>query len=217
MFHRRTFAPSNPLFAEVVRHREPDRRHRLFVAIDAHVAAANPALADEIADYCAAHADTLALVAPPVLVVGGEAAKNDIRHTLQLLAHINEVGLDRQSFVVAIGGGAVLDMVSFAAALAHRGIRIIRLPTTVLAQADSGFAVKNGINLFGKKNFIGTFVPPFAVVNDSRFLATLDHRDVVSGVVEAVKVALLKDPSSSLDRAHRRRQSGTPTSRCWCR
>ena len=80
-----------------------------------------------------------------------------------------------------IGGGAVLDMASFAAAIAHRGVRVIRFPTTVLSQADSGFAVKNGINLFGKKNFVGTFVPPFAVINDSRFLDTLSQRDRISG------------------------------------
>jgi 3-dehydroquinate synthase len=106
---------------------------------------------------------------------------------------INEVGLDRQSCVAVIGGGAVLDMVSFAAAIAHRGIRILRFPTTVLAQADSGIAVKNGVNLFGKKNFIGTFVPPFAVINDTDMLATLPRRDKVAGVSEAIKVALLKD------------------------
>jgi 3-dehydroquinate synthetase len=93
-----------------------------------------------------------------------------------------------------MGGGAVLDMVSFAAAIAHRGIRVLRLPTTVLSQADSGIAVKNSVNLFGKKNFVGTFVPPFAVINDSRFLESLDPRDRISGVAEAVKVALLRDP-----------------------
>jgi len=110
-----------------------------------------------------------------------------------VLTHINTAGLDRQSFVIAIGGGAVLDTVSFAAALAHRSIRAVRMPTTVLSQADSGIGVKNGINMFGKKNFLGTFVPPFAVVNDSRFLETLTPRDRVSGMAEVVKVALLKD------------------------
>jgi len=126
-------------------------------------------------------------------VPGGETVKNDIAHPLSLLRVINDVGLDRQSYVAVIGGGAVLDMVSFAAAIAHRGIRVLRLPTTVLAQADSGVGVKNSINLFGKKNFAGTFVPPFAVVNDLDFLETLDCRDRVAGIVEAVKVALLKD------------------------
>src|SRR5207342_647581 len=114
---------------------------------------------------------------------------------VELLAEMNRVGLDRHSFIAIIGGGAVLDMACFAAALAHRGIRAIRIPTTVLSQADSGVGVKNGVNLFGKKNFIGTFVPPFAVINDSRFLESLSRRDTVSGVVEAIKVALLRDPA----------------------
>ena len=108
------------------------------------------------------------MAGPPLIVTGGEAVKNDIAHALALLQTINDAGLDRQSFVVVVGGGAVLDMVSFAAAIAHRGIRVVRMPTTVLAQADSGVGVKNSINLFGKKNFAGTFVPPFAVINDLR-------------------------------------------------
>ena len=134
-----------------------------------------------------------------MIVPGGEAVKNDFSHPLEILKRINEVGLDRQSFVVVIGGGAVLDMVSFAAAIAHRGVRVVRFPTTVLSQADSGIAVKNGINLFGKKNFVGTFVPPFAVINDSSFLESLSLRDRISGVVEAIKVALLRDPGFYAD------------------
>ena len=97
--------------------------------------------------------------------------------------------------VIAIGGGALLDMAGFAAATSHRGVRLIRLPTTVLAQNDSGVGVKNSLNLFGKKNFIGTFTPPFAVINDFDFLDSLPGREWRSGVAEAVKVALIKDAS----------------------
>jgi len=191
-----TFAPDNPVLLDALSQRpaEDGRRHRVFVAIDSHVADAQPHLSASISRYAAAHADRLELAAPPLLVPGGEASKNDLRHALEVLRHLHDAGMDRQSFVIVIGGGAVLDMVSFATALCHRSVRIVRLPTTVLAQADSGVAVKNGINLFDKKNFIGTFVPPFAVVNDSRFIASLDRRDVVCGVVEAVKVSLLRDP-----------------------
>jgi 3-dehydroquinate synthase len=84
-------------------------------------------------------------------------------------------------------------MVGYAAATAHRGIRLIRVPTTVLAQNDSGIGVKNGINAFGKKNFLGTFTPAYAVLNDSEFLKTLGDRDWRSGIAEAVKVALIED------------------------
>ena len=88
----------------------------------------------------------------------------------------------------------MLDAVGFAAAIAHRGIRLVRLPTTTLAQADSGVGVKNGVNLFGKKNWLGAFAVPWAVLNDTALLATLPDRDFVAGFSEAVKVALLKSP-----------------------
>ena len=63
-------------------------------------------------------------------------------------------------------------MAGLAAATAHRGVRHVRIPTTTLSQCDSGVGVKNGINAFGKKNFIGTFAPPFAVINDFQMLAS---------------------------------------------
>ncbi len=87
----------------------------------------------------------------------------------------------------------MLDAAGYAAATAHRGVRLIRVPTTVLAQDDSAVGVKNGINAFGKKNFIGSFSPPHAVLNDFELLLTLADRDWRAGISEAVKVALLKD------------------------
>jgi 3-dehydroquinate synthase len=106
---------------------------------------------------------------------------------------VDSAGICRHSYLMAIGGGAVLDLVGYAAATAHRGIRLIRIPTTVLAQNDSAVGVKNGINAFGKKNFLGSFAPPYAVLNDFDFLSSLDSRDWRSGIAEAVKVALIKD------------------------
>ncbi len=192
-FTRAVWETRNPLFAETIQSLEGDRRHRVLVVADDHVAHAHPSLISRIEGYFAARPEALELVCAPVLVPGGEAIKNDVTHCFRILERINDVGLDRQSFVTVIGGGAVLDMVSFASAIAHRGVRTVRLPTTVLAQADSGFAVKNSVNLFGKKNFIGTFVPPFAVINDLDFLQSLDRRDRIAGVSEAIKVALLRD------------------------
>lgn len=193
-FTRRLWDPANPVFVESVRRLEPERRHRVLVAIDDHVASANLHLVADIAAYFEAHAGFLTLVGQPLLITGGEAAKNDLFHPINLLKQMNDAGMDRQSFVAVIGGGAVLDLVSFAAAICHRGIRTIRMPTTVLSQADSGVAVKNSVNLFGKKNFAGTFVPPFAVLNDFDLLETLDRRDRRAGISEAVKVSLLRDP-----------------------
>ena len=83
-------------------------------------------------------------------------------------------------------------MAGLAAATAHRGVRHVRIPTTTLSQCDSGVGVKNGINAFGKKNFIGTFAPPFAVINDFTLLGTLPERDARAGFVEAVKVACIR-------------------------
>ena len=127
-------------------------------------------------------------------IVGGEAVKNDWSQVERVLAAINEADLDRRSYLVVIGGGAVLDAVGFAAATAHRGVRLIRLPTTTLAQADSGVGVKNAVNRFGKKNWLGAFAVPWAVINDTALLASLPARDFIAGFSEAVKVALLKSP-----------------------
>jgi 3-dehydroquinate synthase len=194
-FTRDAWNPSNRLVVDTIRRLESERRHRLLVVIDEPLARAQPELTSQIGTYVASYGESLELAGAPMLVTGGEAVKNDVTHTFAVLQRINDAGIDRQSFVVAIGGGAVLDMVSFAAAIAHRGVRVVRFPTTVLSQGDSGIAVKNGLNFFGKKNFIGTFVPPFAVINDIDSLRTLSHRDKISGVSEAVKVALLKDPA----------------------
>ncbi|MCZ6645627.1 MAG: 3-dehydroquinate synthase [SAR324 cluster bacterium] len=192
-FTKGLFSGDNPLFLETVTRLREDKRHRLLFVIDDAVAAAHPRLTASIAGYCAAHPQQLELVAEPVLVPGGEAVKNDTSHFFDLVELVNRHGIDRHSFLVIIGGGAVLDMACFAAAISHRNVRAIRVPTTVLSQDDSGVGVKNGINLFGKKNFIGTFHPPFAVLNDIEFISTLSHRDKIAGVAEAVKVALIRD------------------------
>ncbi|MBC5772997.1 3-dehydroquinate synthase [Pontibacter sp. KCTC 32443] len=166
---------------------------KLFFVIDNGVAEAHPYLTQAIQNYTSAHADALKLVAEPLLIPGGEECKNNPEVLQQVLESINQHGICRHSYLVAIGGGAVLDLAGFAAAIAHRGIRHIRIPTTVLSQNDSGVGVKNSMNAFGKKNFLGTFAPPVAVINDSNFLLTLEDRDWRAGISEAVKVALIKD------------------------
>jgi len=128
-----------------------------------------------------------------MVIEGGERTKNSYFHVSEIHSHIDRYHIDRHSYVIAVGGGAILDMVGLAASTAHRGVRHIRIPTTTLSQADSGVGVKNGINAFGKKNFIGTFTPPFAVVNDYEMLDSLSDRDKRAGYIEAVKVALIRD------------------------
>jgi len=192
-FTRGVFAAGNPLFYDVVTGDAPRAPKKLLVAVESGVADANPELSATIDAYCHRYPGSIDLVCPPLVVDGGEAAKNAGDVVAEIHRHINEHRLDRQAFVVAIGGGALLDAVGYAAATAHRGIRLIRVPTTVLAQADSGVGVKNGVNAFGKKNFLGTFAPPYAVLIDFDFLDTLPDREWRGGLSEAVKVALLKD------------------------
>jgi len=195
VFTHGVFSPRNPALADTLCRREPERRHRLFAVIDDGVARAWPGLAAEIEAYARAHSKRLVLAAEPLLVPGGEAAKNDPDGVARLQAGFHAVGLDRHSFVLIVGGGAVLDMAGYAAATTHRGLRTVRVPTTVLGQNDSGVGVKNGVNAFGSKNLFGTFSPPFAVFNDRRFLETLSPRDRAEGMAEAVKIALIRDRS----------------------
>lgn len=128
-----------------------------------------------------------------LIVPGGEAIKNDPAQLKRVLSAIESGHLDRRSYVIAIGGGALLDAAGLATGLAHRGLRLIRLPTTTMGQADSGVAVKNAINYFGKKNWLGSLAVPWAVINDRALLASLPDRDWRAGFTEAVKVSLLKD------------------------
>jgi 3-dehydroquinate synthase len=189
-FTRAVFSPANPLLADILSVNGSSRAKALAV-VDQNVARAFPKLADEIPRYFASI--SVQLVAAPLLVPGGEAVKNNRDLVEQLYREIERHGIDRHSYVLAIGGGALLDAAGFAAATAHRGVRLIRLPTTSLSQADGGVGVKNGINAFGKKNFIGAFAPPFAVINDADFLEPLPAPEKRAGLIEAIKVALIRD------------------------
>ncbi len=189
------FDVHNPLLVEVLRPDRPSQQQvkpcNLIVIIDGGLNQHQPQLVNQIVAYCDRH--QLCLKSMPLILSGGEAVKNDATLVTQIQQLISDRGLCRHSYVVAIGGGALLDLVGYAAATAHRGVRLVRVPTTVLAQDDSGVGVKNSVNAFGKKNFLGTFTPPYAVINDSDFLRALGDRDWIAGFAEAVKVALIKD------------------------
>ena len=192
-FTTQAFASSNPVLRDVVSRDGGMIPSRILFFIDDGVVRHHPTISKDVENYCRHHADALALAGPVHVVPGGEAIKNDPRHIADLHRAIHDAALCRHSYVAAVGGGAVLDAVGYAAATAHRGIRMIRIATTVLAQDDSAVGVKNGINAFGKKNYLGTFAPPFAVINDFSFLVTLSHRDWRGGLTEAVKAALIRD------------------------
>ena len=187
------FRPGNRVLVDTLQRLNEARRHRVLVFVDGHVAETRPSLTKEIEGYFAAHSEHTELAARPQVVPGGESIKNDFSLVEGFMRLMLDHHMDRQSFIVIVGGGAVMDAVGLAAALVHRGLRQVRVPTTVLGQNDAGVGVKNGVNYLGGKNALGSFAPPFAVLNDFEFLKTLPQRDWLCGVAEAWKVAIIRD------------------------
>ncbi|MFV0885987.1 3-dehydroquinate synthase [Metapseudomonas otitidis] len=184
------FDPANPCLHEQLTQRGSGPVSLLAFA-DQGLLDAAPGLGERITRYVQAHGD-LRLLAAPIPVPAGEAAKTaDVLQ--RLYAQMLEHGLDRHCYVLALGGGALLDSVGYACATFHRGVRLVRIPTTVLAQNDAGIGVKNGINAFEQKNLLGAFQPADAVLNDFQLLLSLPRRDQLAGLAEAVKVAAIKD------------------------
>lgn len=192
-FARNVFRVDEPLLKDVLCGGEERHLPKALIVIDESLYRAQPELGPKIEAYFKAHENSARLVAPPMILEGGERTKNSYFHVSEIQSGIDRYHIDRHSYLIAIGGGALLDVVGLAAATAHRGVRHVRLPTTTLSQADSGVGVKNGINAFGKKNFIGTFAVPFAVINDFEMLRSLSPRDKRAGYIEAVKVACVRD------------------------
>ncbi len=193
-FTHDVFGKDQQVLADVL---EPtaDQPARVQFWMDANLGESQPQLRHRIRAFADNHAQ-IQRIGNIQVVPGGEEIKNDIHILERMLKVFNVANLDRRSYVVVIGGGAVLDCVGFAAAIAHRGLRLVRLPTTTLGQGDSGIGVKNGVNLFQKKNWLGAFASPWAVINDATLLETLSDRDYICGFSEAVKVFLLKNRSA---------------------
>jgi 3-dehydroquinate synthase len=192
-FTENLFDPANPLLGQVLSPEPAGRKPKVLVVLDEGLLAAQPDVARRV-EGCFKHLSHRAeLACAPVVLEGGERVKNSYFHVSEIQSHIDRHDIDRHSYLLAVGGGALLDVAGLAAATAHRGIRHIRVPTTTLSQADSGVGVKNGINAFGKKNFIGAFAVPAAVINDFAFLRSLSPRDKRAGYSEAVKVSCIRD------------------------
>src|SRR5450830_356362 len=191
LFTDHIFQADNPCLHQQLTRQSPGPI-TVLVFVDEQLLLCSPQLPQQISTYFSAHAADLHLQAAPIAVPAGELSKTpDVLQ--QLYAHMLEQGLDRHCYVLALGGGAVLDTVGYACATFHRGMRLIRIPSTVLAQNDAGIGVKNGINAFSQKNLLGAFYPATAVINDFQLLLSLSHRDQIAGLAEAVKVALIKD------------------------
>ncbi|MBK8501068.1 MAG: 3-dehydroquinate synthase [Saprospiraceae bacterium] len=192
IFTRNIFSPENDTLIRLLQKTPGIPTTKVIVVVDQGLVGVDRGISTTIESYFSNYSQ-VQMLDLPLVVTGGEESKNDTRELVKVLELIDRAKVDRHAYVIAVGGGSVLDMVGFAAAIAHRGIKHIRIPTTTLSQNDSGVGVKNGINYFGKKNFLGTFAPPYAVVNDFLFLESLDIRDWRAGTAEAVKVALIKD------------------------
>lgn len=192
-FTRDAFVPENSTLADLLKSEQPGKRTKVLVYLDEGIIDGNPNLPTLVGAYFQKHSNSLNLVCPPCFIRGGEEAKNDWGLVESIWSDLNQHGMCRHSYVIVVGGGAALDLVGFAASTAHRGVRLIRFPTTTLSQGDGGVGVKNGINFFGKKNWVGTFAVPDAVINDFSFLRTLPDSQKRAGYVEAIKVALIRD------------------------
>lgn len=130
----------------------------------------------------------------PVLITvpAGEQSKSP--SVLEdLLERMADTGLDRGSFVVALGGGVVGDLAGFAAAVYQRGIPFVQIPTTIVAQVDSSVGGKTGVNLRAGKNLVGAFHQPRLVMADIATLATLPDREYREGFAEVIKHAAIRD------------------------
>ncbi len=192
-FCRDVFAPGANLLETLLAPPADEGPRKVFVVIDSGVRDAFPDLPARISHWFSLRRNRLTLVRDPEIVPGGEVIKNDYRRIMSLVDQMLEYHLCRHSFVLVIGGGAVLDAVGFATALVHRGLRLLRMPSTTLAQNDAGIGVKNGMNLHGGKNSIGVFAAPYAVVNDFDLLDGLTDTAWRAGISEAFKVAMIKD------------------------
>jgi 3-dehydroquinate synthase len=187
VFTRGAFSPENPVLESIL---AEGGGGKVLVLIEQSVAGSVPGLVEQARSFLAAAGYDPAAVA---VLPGGEEVKADEHLVRDVWRRIDAAHLDRHSYLLAVGGGAFLDAVGFAAATAHRGVRLLRLPSTTLAQADSGVGVKCAINAFGKKNWIGAFAVPYAVVNDLSLLHTQPEQIRRAGLSEAVKVAVVKN------------------------
>ena len=161
--------------------------------VDRGVSDAWPGLAEHLHAVVRSAAPHLTLRAVDTMP-GGEACKDGLHHAERVARACFDHGVSRRGCVIAVGGGAALDAIGFGAAMAHRGVPLVRVPTTTLAQDDSAMGVKCGVNAFGQKNALGVFGAAHAVICCERLLGTLGQDHWLGGFSEALKIALLKDP-----------------------
>ncbi len=133
--------------------------------------------------------------APEVLIFPGGEANKRLSSVESLAEQMLDRGADRSSLVIGFGGGIVTDVSGFLAAIFMRGIPVLQVPTTLLAQVDAGTGGKTGVNLVSGKNLIGSFHHPIAVLIDPEVLSTLSAREYRAGLFEVIKCGIIRDRS----------------------
>ncbi|HFL8819313.1 MAG TPA: 3-dehydroquinate synthase [Candidatus Azoamicus sp. OHIO2] len=170
-----------------------NKKTKAILFVDKKILLLNKKLEQNIINYFKFFEKDVFLVCHPVVICGGERLKNRFLFLKIFYSLLDKYKICRQSYIISLGGGSLQDFIGYLSATTHRGIKLIRIPTTVLSQDDSGVGVKNGINYNGKKNFIGSFSVPHTVINDCNFLSSLDNENFIEGFSEAIKVALIND------------------------
>lgn len=129
-----------------------------------------------------------------ILVLECRENNKSFEQTLHVCEKALKMNLRRGGFIIGMGGGVCLDVVGFAAAIYRRGVKHIKIPTTLIGLIDAGIGIKNGINFSGKKSVLGSFYPPEYAILDRRFLATVEEGQIVDGLSESLKMALISHP-----------------------
>jgi 3-dehydroquinate synthase len=128
------------------------------------------------------------------LVLRCSEATKSVEQVVSVCDAAQAAGLDRKAVLVVIGGGVVIDIVTMAAAWIRRGIEHLRIPTTLIGQVDAGVGIKGAVNFGSRKNYLGAFHAPCAVLIDPTLLGSLPTRHVRHGLAEVIKIAVVRDP-----------------------
>ena len=152
-------------------------KHRVICITDQNVALLHPQLTNNY---------------ETIVIPSGEESKK-LSTVEDIIVQLLEMGADRQTFILGVGGGVVCDITGFTASIYMRGVRFGFVATTLLAQVDAAIGGKNGVDVKGYKNMAGVFQQPEFVICDSEILRTLPHRQFKSGIAEIIKSAIIGD------------------------
>lgn len=183
VFSKNIFARDN---SEILKYGNSGSRIKRLLIVDKKVS-------DLYLDQILKHFDSNNVITKVLLVDGGEEEKN-LDNLFKILETIEQFGISRRNEpIIGIGGGVILDLVGFASSIYRRGIPYIRIPTTLLGIVDVSVAAKTGINYLSRRNRLGSYFPPLSNILDTSFLKSLEEIELISGLGEILKMAVIKD------------------------